>query len=204
MEQVTSALASRTPVKSNVQNSTQQSAGSVTKRWDSELKLQISGKLIAKSRLSNELMTLMVCLRHMWCRDSSLTSSSDVFFSRHRELPLKKYYLCRSSRIISLLSPRAMGICLNGLGPLRVQQKQWVPFTFLCWRLMLTELDLCWPCVQDLNFFSPQLPLCCTHHQIWDAMFPPQLWYQQWYYLPRYPPGKLISLDGCALLNILW
>lgn len=68
MEQVTSSLASRTPAKSNVQNSTQQSAGSVTKRWDFELELQMSGKPIAKSRLSNELMTLMVCLRHMWCR----------------------------------------------------------------------------------------------------------------------------------------
>lgn len=42
MDQVTSSLASRTPAKSNVQSSNQQSAGSVTKR------------------LSNELMTLMM------------------------------------------------------------------------------------------------------------------------------------------------
>ncbi|KAJ3572810.1 hypothetical protein NP233_g2831 [Leucocoprinus birnbaumii] len=42
MDQVTSSLASRAPAKSNVQNSNQQSAGSVTKR------------------LSNELMTLMM------------------------------------------------------------------------------------------------------------------------------------------------
>ncbi|KXN90473.1 Ubiquitin-conjugating enzyme E2 C [Leucoagaricus sp. SymC.cos] len=42
MDQVTSSLASRTSAKSNVQNSNQQAAGSVTKR------------------LSNELMTLMM------------------------------------------------------------------------------------------------------------------------------------------------
>src|SRR5882757_5095326 len=70
MEQLTSSLAPpRAPPKSNVASSSQQVAGSVAKRYFLAVFLQARSDI--NFRLSNELMTLMVC-GYMICNNVGL------------------------------------------------------------------------------------------------------------------------------------